>query len=167
MRLSSEGSNASIRLHKTQGYWVEEAEAPFRCRLQKRGLKFSRDIAKWEKRRDLAGKSTMAAEGLDPVTTSVKKVENTELHLPRSSNEERDNHENGNGEDGCGEDAAGFFAFPVVVHSSHAHHVVSVVPGRRGYLISWTCRVRCAVNADRRHRSPPESRAAKVPGNML
>lgn len=44
-----------------QRYWVEEAEAPLRCRLQRRKLKFSRDVSKWEKR--APGASVAGASG--------------------------------------------------------------------------------------------------------
>ncbi|CAM9944737.1 unnamed protein product [Scytosiphon promiscuus] len=47
-------------------YWVEEAEAPFRCRLQKGELKFSRDIAKWEARAPAKRKARGGSSDIGP-----------------------------------------------------------------------------------------------------
>lgn len=96
-----------------QRYWVEEAEAPFRCRLQKDGLKFSRDISKWEARAPVKGKKRSEEAG-DEFT----------------GENERFSGGSGGGSDiggGRGMEwggGASFFAFPLVVHNSHAHHVV-------------------------------------------
>eukprot|EP00903_Cladosiphon_okamuranus_P014951 g13839.t1 len=93
-------------------YWVEEAEAPFRCRLQKNGLKFSRDISKWEARAPVRRKNNKGSQEAGDGFT-------------------RDDHERcsgggggGGGRQGaeCG-GGASFFAFPLVAHNAHAHHV--------------------------------------------
>lgn len=82
---------------------MEEAEAPFRCRLQRDGLKFSRDIANWEKRAPVRNPSVGSRKG------QAGKVDGDDSITDGSVG---------------GGDGAGFFAFPLVVHSSHAHHVV-------------------------------------------
>lgn len=95
-----------------QRYWTEEAEAPFRCRLQRSGLKFSRDIAKWEKRlpkKKTAGSSEQGDNGSCADHQNGRKGAGGD---------------GGGGGGGSGGDGAGFFAFPLVVHNSHAHHVV-------------------------------------------
>lgn len=98
---------------------MEEAEAPFRCRLQKDGLKFSRDISKWEARAPLKRKSNKGSEEAGDEFTS-------------SENERCSGGSGGGGSDVGGErgtecgGGASFFAFPLVVHNSHAHHVVRI-----------------------------------------
>ena len=121
---------------------MEEAEAPFRCRLQKDGLKFSRDITKWEARAPVKGKNN--GVGGD------------------RGNEDEDWDGSGRGGGGSesgdrvgeeGGDGAGFFAFPVVVHNSHAHHVVRTEQDEtnkqnpRGIVrCVRTCRFQCDFN---------------------
>lgn len=93
---------------------MEEAEAPFRCRLQKDRLKFSRDIAKWEPRapvKRMAKNNRRKGGGPNP---------GQELR----GDERLSSDSDAGGGDGEGGDGAGFFAFPLVVHNSHAHHVV-------------------------------------------
>lgn len=94
---------------------MEEAEAPFRCRLQKNGLKFSRDIAKWEKRAPLRRRPAAA------VGAGKSRVDERDW-----DNGERVGGSADGGADGDGAGGAAFFAFPLVVHNSHAHHVVSI-----------------------------------------
>lgn len=89
---------------------MEEAEAPFRCRLQRDGLKFSRDISKWEARTPVFRRGEKRSE-----------EEGDEF----AGENERACGGNIRGERGTGGDGANLFAFPLVVHNSHAHHVVS------------------------------------------
>ena len=107
----------AYRTFTLQRYWVEEAEAPFRCRLQKDGLKFSRDISKWEARAPAKRISTKRNDEAADECTG-------------------ENEGSSGGTGGCSSDMGGgrgmewgggasFFAFPLVVHNSHAHHVVS------------------------------------------
>lgn len=102
--LAYTGAWASFGIMARQWYWIEEAEAPFRCRLSKQDLRFSRDITKWEKRRVYR-----------PHSDECKEIE-------AMGGTGRDTGEEGEGE------GTGFFAFPLVVHSSHAHHVVRREP---------------------------------------
>lgn len=113
--------NSYVKLHDPQPYpiqkeqrlWVEEAEAPFRCRLQREGLKFSRDITKWEKRMPL----TRTDEKRD-----VGNVFDVDDHDDGIDQGESNMGKKSGTSEGHG---AGFCAFPLVVHNSHAHHVVS------------------------------------------
>lgn len=108
-----------LRWHAAQRYWVEEAEAPFRCRLQRDGLKFSRDIAKWEAR-------APEKKNDNDNDNSGGGNRGGELDGDEYWGGEGGGGDGGSGSGGgsCGGDGAGFFAFPLVVHNSHAHHVV-------------------------------------------
>eukprot|EP00904_Undaria_pinnatifida_P013861 jgi/Undpi1/9605/HiC_scaffold_27.g12061.m1 len=128
-------------------YWTEEAEAPFRCRLQRSGLKFSRDIAKWEKRAPVKKKKTGTTKKLG---NGAGWAEDQAAGGKRTGGRAGTKHgvvgEGGGGGDsaggsgggggdggggdgggggggGVGGDGARFFAFPLVVNNSHAHHV--------------------------------------------
>eukprot|EP00752_Nemacystus_decipiens_P002393 g2258.t2 len=99
-----------------QRYWVEEAEAPFRCRLQKDGLKFSRDISKWEAR--------------VPVKRKKGKQRKNQAGDEFTSEDEGSSSGSAGGSSDRGGrlgvewgGGASFFAFPLVVYNSHAHHV--------------------------------------------
>ncbi|CBN74550.1 hypothetical protein Esi_0030_0042 [Ectocarpus siliculosus] len=104
-------------------YWVEEAEAPFRCRLQRDGLKFSRDIATWEAR--APAKKNDNDKGNSGVGSPGGDLDGDEHWGGEGVG--GDGRGGGVGGDGGGGngggDGAGFFAFPLVVHNSHAHHV--------------------------------------------
>ncbi|CAM9553764.1 unnamed protein product [Ectocarpus sp. 13 AM-2016] len=99
-------------------YWVEEAEAPFRCRLQRDGLTFSRDIAKWEAR---APAKKIANDNGDSGVGNTGGDLDGDEHWG-GEGDGADGGGAGGGGSGGG-DGAGFFAFPLVVHNSHAHHV--------------------------------------------
>ncbi|CAM9196713.1 unnamed protein product [Ectocarpus sp. 12 AP-2014] len=99
-------------------YWVEEAEAPFRCRLQRDGVKFSRDIAKWEAR--APDKKNAHDNGNSGVGNPGGDLDGDEHWGGEGGG--GDGGGGGGGSSGRG-DGAGFFAFPLVVHNSHAHHV--------------------------------------------
>lgn len=101
---------------------MEEAEAPFRCRLQRDGLKFSRDIAKWEAR--APAKQNANADANGGGGTPGQELDGDE----HWGGDGGGGGESGGGDDSeggsGGGDGAGFFAFPLVVHNSHSHHVV-------------------------------------------
>ncbi|CAM9311861.1 unnamed protein product [Pylaiella littoralis] len=105
-------------------YWVEEAEAPYRCRLQRKGLKFSRDIAKWCARAAVKRKNNGSGRSGAKVDAGDE-LNGDECWESGGGGGGSDSGGGGSGGDGGdgGGDGAGFFAFPLVVHNSRAHHV--------------------------------------------
>lgn len=98
-----------------QRYWVEVAEAPFRSRLLRDKLRFSRDVSNWEKQASARGKTSAAIR-------SEEEDHDRRVYHQRVI---RDDSGVGSG-DGSETNEAAFFAFPLMMHNSQAHHVVSL-----------------------------------------